>query len=59
MFDPQFDNRSEEGLDLVQDGFGTNWDKEESFASYNSTYTPEEVHYTSSEVLETEPDLEQ
>ena len=59
MQDLEFQNRSEEGLELTQDGYGTNWDKEESLASYNSTYTPEEVHYTTSETLEAEPDLEQ
>lgn len=49
-FNPEFNNRSEEGLDLVTDGFGTSWDKEETLEEYNSTYT-------TSEALEIEPQL--
>lgn len=55
MFNPEFNNRSEEGLELTTDGFGTSWDKEETFESYNSTYIPEV--FTTSEALETEPQL--
>lgn len=50
VFEPQFDNRSEEGLELQVDGHGEPWDREESLEEYNSTYT-------TSEALETEPQL--
>jgi hypothetical protein len=49
-FDPHFDNRSEEGLQLNVDGHGVEWDREESLESYNSTYT-------TSEAIEVEPQL--
>lgn len=42
-FNPEFNNRSEEGLELQVDGHGTEWDKEESLQEYNSTYTTSEA----------------
>lgn len=42
-FNPEFDNRSAEGLELRVDGHGTEWDKEESLQEYNSTYTTSEA----------------
>lgn len=42
-FNPEFDNRSEEGLELIVDGHGTNWDQQESLVEYNSTYTTSEA----------------
>ena len=42
-FNPEWTNRSEEGLELVQDGHGTSWDQEESLQEYNSTYTTSEA----------------
>ena len=42
MFEPHFDNRSEEGLPLEVDGHGEPWDREETFEEYNTTYTPKQ-----------------
>ena len=39
MFEPHFDNRTEEGLETTVDGHGETWDREESFEEYNTTYT--------------------
>lgn len=46
----EWQNRSEEGLELAVDGHGTAWDKEEDLKEYNSTYT-------TSEAMDTEPQL--
>ncbi len=46
----EWQNRTDEGLELTVDGHGTAWDKDRSFEEYNSTYT-------TSEALEIEPQL--
>ena len=43
VFNPEFDNRSEEGLELIVDGHDTAWNKEEELVDYNSTYTTSEA----------------
>jgi hypothetical protein len=53
VFDPQFDNRSVEGLDLIVDGHGTSYDAEKSFDEYNKTWTTSEA--IESELLPEEP----
>lgn len=55
MFEPQFTNRSEEGLDLTTNGFGDR-DYAVEGDSYEITDT---IYKTNEEELEHEPNLEQ
>lgn len=56
VFDPQFTNRDESGLETNIDGYQTEWDSD---LGIGDTSKPRVIYKTNEEELEHEPDLEQ